>query len=101
MTDASFKSAGYVLMIEDNPGQKIQSNRKTCAPVAFGSKNFTPAQIKMYIYSKEVLAIYMALLEFAHILSEATKPTIVLTDKKIRHPLIPNKGNPTSTLECM
>ena len=35
MTDASFRSAGYALMIEDNPDQKIQSNRKTYAPVAF------------------------------------------------------------------
>ena len=36
----------------------------------------------MSIYSKEFLAIYMAFLEFAHILWEATKPTIVLTDNK-------------------
>ena len=82
MTDASFRSAGYALMIEDNPDQKIQSKRKTYAPVAFGSKNISPAQLKMSIYSKEFLAIYMAFLEFAHILWEATKPTIVLTDNK-------------------
>ena len=36
----------------------------------------------MSIYSKEFLAIYMAFFEFAHILWEATKPTIVLTDHK-------------------
>ena len=82
ITDASFRSAGYALMIEDNPDQKIQSKRKTYAPVAFGSKIFSPAQLKMSIYSKEFLAIYMAFLEFAHILWEATKPTIVLTDNK-------------------
>ena len=82
MTDASFRSAGYALMIEDNPDQKIQSKRKTYAPVAFGSKISFPAQLKMSIYSKEFLAIYMAFLEFAHILWEATKPTIVLTDNK-------------------
>ena len=81
-TDASFRSAGYALMIEDNPDQKIQSKGKTYAPVAFGSKIFSPAQLKMSIYSKEFLAIYMAFLEFAHILWEATKPTIVLTDNK-------------------
>ena len=82
MTDASFRSAGYALMIEDNPNQKIQSKRKTYAPVALGSKIFSPAQLKMSIYSKEFLAIYMAFLEFAHILWEATKPTIFLTDNK-------------------
>ena len=82
LTDASFRSAGYALMIEDNPDQKIQSKRKTYAPVAFGSKNFSPAQLKMSIYSKQFLAIYMAFLEFAHILWETTKPTLVLTDNK-------------------
>ena len=38
MRDASFRSAGYAPMIEDNSGQKLQSKRKTYAPVAFGSK---------------------------------------------------------------
>ena len=42
MTDASFRSAGYPLMIEDNPDQKVQSKRKTYAPVGFGSKVFPP-----------------------------------------------------------
>ena len=82
MRYASFRSAGYALMIEDNPDQKIQSKRKTYAPVAFGSKIFSPAQLKMSIYSKEFFAIYNAILEFAHNLWEATKPTIVLTDNK-------------------
>ena len=40
MTDASFRSAGYALMMEDIPEQKVQSNRKTYAPVTFGSKIF-------------------------------------------------------------
>ena len=53
MTDASFRSAWYALMIEDNRDQKIQSKRKTYAPVAFGSKVFSPAQHKFSIYSKE------------------------------------------------
>ena len=82
MTDTSFRSAGFALMIEDNPDQKNQSKRKTYAPVAFGSKIFSPAQLKMSIYSKEFLAIYLAFLKFAHILWETTKPTIVLTDNK-------------------
>ena len=82
MTDASFRSAGYVFMIEDNPDQKIQSKRKTYTPVAFGSEVFSPAQLKMSIYSKEFLAIYMVFPEFAHILWETSKPTIVLTDNK-------------------
>ena len=81
-TDASLRSADYALMIEDIPDQKIRSKRKTYAPVAFGSKLFSPAQLKMSIYSKEFLAIRMAFLEIALILWEVTKPTIVLTDNK-------------------
>ena len=42
MTDASYRSAGYGLMIEDNQDQKIQLKRKTYAPVAFRSKVFSP-----------------------------------------------------------
>ena len=32
MTDTSFRSAGYALMIADNRNQKIQSKKKTYAP---------------------------------------------------------------------
>ena len=36
MMDAWFRNAGYALMIEDNPDQKIESKLKTYAHVAFG-----------------------------------------------------------------
>ena len=101
MTDDSFRSAGYALMIEDNHNQKKQSKRKMYAPVAFGSKNFSPAQIKMSIYSKEFLASHMAFLELAHILLEATKPTIDLTDNEAITRFFPNESNSASTVECM
>ena len=52
MTDKSFRNAGYALLIEDNLDRKIQSKRKTFAPVAFGSKVFSPAQRKMSLYKK-------------------------------------------------
>ena len=96
MTDASFRSAAYALMIEDNPDQKIQSKRKTYAPVAFGSKILSPTQLKMSIYSKDFLAIYMAFFEFAHHLWEATKPTIVLTNNKCVTRFFQTKAIPTT-----
>ena len=96
MIDASFKSAGYALMIEDEPEQKIQSKRKTYAPVAFGSKVFSPAQLKISIYSKQFLAIYMAFLQFAHILWEASKPTFVLRDIKSVNRFFQPKAIPPS-----
>ena len=100
-TDANLGSAGYAPMIEDNPDQKIQSKRKTYAPVAFGSNIFTPAQFKMFIYSKAFLTIYMAFLEIAHILWEATKPTYVHTDKKSVTGFFPNEGKSASALDCI
>ena len=48
-------------------------------PVAFGSKIFSLAQLKMSIYSKKILTIFMEFLEFAQFLWEATKPTIAPT----------------------
>ena len=96
LTDASFRRAGYALMIEENSDQKIQSIRKTYAPVAFVSNVFSPAQPKMSIYSKEFLEIYMALLEFVHILWEASKPTIVLTDNKSVTRFFQTEANPPS-----
>ena len=68
MTDASFTATGYVIMIEDDPNQKLQSRRKTYAPIAFDSKTFNPTQIKMSIYANEFLAIYFAFSDFGHLL---------------------------------
>ena len=80
MTDASFRASGYDLMIEGNDERKLLSKRKTFASLAFGSRVFSPEQLKMSIYCKEFLAIYHAFLEYSHILWETTKPTLVLTD---------------------
>ena len=96
MTDAIFRSAGYALMIEDNPDQKIQSKRKTYAPVAFGSKVSSPAQPKISIYSKDFLAIYMTFFEFANILWETSKPTIALS-----YTVFPDESHSTIPRERM
>ena len=80
MTDASFRASGYALMIEENDERKLLFKKKSFAPVAFGSRVFSPAQLKMPIYCKEFLAIYHAFLEYSHNLWETTIPTLVLTD---------------------
>ena len=82
MTDASFQAAGYAVLIEDDPNQKYTSTRKTYAPIAYGSKTYSPSRIKMSIYPKEFLAIYMACKEFGHIFWGTTKPVIIMTDSK-------------------
>ena len=43
---------------------------------------YSPSQIKMSIYAKELLAIYMAFKEFGHIFGGSTKPVIIMTDSK-------------------
>ena len=82
MTDARFQAASYAVLIEDDPNQKYASTRKTYAPIAYGSKTYSPSQIKMFIYAKEVLAIYMAFKDFGHVFCGATKPVIIMTDSK-------------------
>ena len=57
ISDASFTAAGFALMIEDDPNQKLQSKQKTYAPIAFGSKTFNPTQTKMSIDAKDFLSI--------------------------------------------
>ena len=82
MSDASFTAAGYAIMIEDDPNQKLQSKRKTYAPIAFGSKTFNPTQTKLSIYAKEFLSIYFAFVEFGHLMWGSTFPVIVFTDNR-------------------
>ena len=53
MTDSGFQAAGYAVLIEDDPNQKYTSTRKTYAPIAYGSKIYSPSQIKMSICAKE------------------------------------------------
>ena len=82
MTDASFQAAGYAVLIEDDPNQKHTSTRKTYAPIAYGSKTYSPSQIKMSIYAKLFSAIYMAFKKIGHMSWGATKPVIIKTDRK-------------------
>ena len=82
ISDASFTAAGYAIMIEDDPNQKLQSRRKTFAHIAFGSKTFNPTQTKMSIYAKEFLSIYFAFVEFGHLMWGSTLPVIVFTDNR-------------------
>ena len=69
-------------MIEDDPNQKLQSKRKTYAPIAFGSKTFNPTQKKLSIYAKEFLSVYFAFVEFGHLMWGSSFPVIVFTDNR-------------------
>ena len=64
MTDANFDAAGYAVLIKDDPNQKFDSLKKSYAPVAYGSKAFTPAQIKMSMYTAAFLAFILFISHF-------------------------------------
>ena len=81
MCDASHHAADYVLLTEDYVTVN-EKQKKTFAPVAFGSKGFGPGQMSLQMYSKEFLAMYYAFEEFYHIMWGVTKPNIVMTDNK-------------------
>ena len=68
MADTSFTAAGYAILIEDDPNQKLQYGIKTCTPIAFGSETFNPTQLKTSKYAKHFLAIYFAFSEFGHLM---------------------------------
>ena len=82
MSDASFTAAGYPIKIVDDPNQKLQSKRKTYAPIAFGAKTFNPTQTKLSIYAKEFISIYFAFAEFGHLMWGSFFPVIVFTDNR-------------------
>ena len=82
MTDASFTAAGYAILTKNDQNQKYPSVKKSYAPIAYGSKTFTPSQPKMSIYAKEFLAIYYAFKEFRYNSWGTPKPVIILTDNK-------------------
>ena len=99
MTDASFRNAGYTLMIEDNPDQKIQSKRKTYASVAFGSKNFSPAQLDVHILKNFWQSTW--LFSSLHTSCGKEQSQQLFWQTTIRYTFFPKKGSSASTAEFM
>ena len=77
MTDASLRTAGYALTIENNRDQKIQPKRKLYPPWNL-DQNLLPRPTQNADLPEGFSEIYKAVLEFTHILLKTTKPTIVL-----------------------
>ena len=82
MTDANFEETGYAVLIEDDPNQKYTSTRKTYAPIAYGSKKYTLSQLKLSIYAKKVLAVYLAFREFQQIIAGAIELVFIMTESE-------------------
>ena len=67
MTDASFSAAECAILFEGDPLEKDTSTRKAFAPVANGTKSFSPIQSKMSVYAKEFLATFFAFKQIGQI----------------------------------
>ena len=101
MVDASFYSAGYVLLIEDYKKDQSGNEMKIYMPVSFGSKVFIATHLKLSIYAEEFLMIHFAFDAFTHILWESTKPVLVLTDSRSLTRLFQAETIPSSLWTCV
>ena len=52
MLNSSFKAAIYAILTENDTNQKFISVKKSYAPIAYGSKTFTPSQLKTSICAR-------------------------------------------------
>ena len=105
MSDASFTAAGYAILIEDDQNQKLQSKRKTYAPLAFGSKTFNPRQTKMSFYAKEFISICFAFVEFGQLMWGSTFSVIVFTENRsvtrfFQTKMIPQHSGMPAIMSC-
>ena len=68
LCDASYHSTGFVLMIEDCLIDQKGQQKKSYAPVSFGSRLFNDTQLKFSVNYMEIRALCFALDHFAHFL---------------------------------
>ena len=94
-----YYGTGFVLMIEDYI--KTQNKqKKSYAPVAFGSRLFNASQLKFSVYYKEFPGLYFALDHFSHFIWGTEKSVIVLTDNKSLAQFFQAKTIPPSLWNC-
>ena len=102
LCDASYHGAGcFVLMVEDYVNETGKKEKKTYAPVSFGSHLFNATQFKFSIYYKEFLALYYALDYLSHYIWGSSKQVIILTDNKSLTQFFQSKVIPPSLWNCL
>ena len=80
MSDASFTAAGYAIMREDDPNQKLQSKRKTYALIALALKRSTQHSRKCQCMRKNSFPYISRLLNLDTLCGEAS--VIVFTENR-------------------
>ena len=101
LCDASYHGAGFVLVVEDYVNETGKKEKKTYAPVSFGSHLFNATQLKFSIYYKEFLALYYALDYFSHYIWGSSKQVIILTDNKSLTQFFQSNVIPPSLWNCL
>ena len=101
LCDASYHGAGFVLMVQDYVNETGKNEKKTYAPVSFGSHLFNAKQFKFSIYYKEFLVLYYALDYFSHYIWGSSKQVIILTDNKSLMQFFQSKVIPPSLWNCL
>ena len=97
MTDARFCASGYALIIQENDERKLLSKRKTIAPVAFGSRVVSPAQLKKSTYLQRIPGRAFTT-PFSNIsISHGKRRT---DRQQISQRIFPNENHATRTMEC-
>ena len=98
LCDAGYHGAGFVLMVEDYVNETGKKEKKTYAPVSFGSHLFNAPQFK---FSKKFLALYFALEFFSHYIWGSSKQVIILTENKSLTQFFQSKVIPPSLWNCL
>ena len=88
-------------MVEDYVNETGKKEKKTYAPVSFGSHLFNATQLKFSIYCEEFLALYYALHYFSHYIWVSRKQVIVLTDNKSLTQFFQSKVIPPLLWNCL
>ena len=101
LTDASFRNLDVPSWLKTIPIKRYSLRGKRTPPCRWARKFSPPRNSKCPNTLKKYLGIYMAFFEFAHILWEAAKPTVVLKDNKSVTRFFPNKGDSASTSGSM
>ena len=99
--DASFRSAGYALMTEDNPDKKNTIKAENVRPRAVWLKNILPCETQdVDILKRSFGNLYGTSRLCTHPVG-SNKANNCPDRQQVRQPFFPNKGNSASTLDCM
>ena len=97
----AFEQRAYALMIEDDLEQKIESKKKTYAPVVFGSKTFSSSQIKMSSIRKIISSYLLFIPRVWTFVMGKHIPSNSVYRQQISNTLLPNKDHTSNIVERM